>query len=223
LTIDQPAARFGAACLLRQGRNFDLTKASPAIPVDLKTVAGNDYLTVKVSVDPSATYTWYYSSFEQTNWTRLPNQKWPIFDFSDPLVPKEYGGFLRLAVFAKGSVQTIMFRVGVFSDPLSGFKIEPPKLFINTHPSDVSVKHGGDANFSVFATGIPVRYDWYYQDPTTKQVSLKEQSSSPYWSSTDVGLAQEGKYFAVVTDYWGKTEESLRALLTVIPGAKTGD
>ena len=215
LLVEQPTARFGAASLLRQGRNFDLSNASPAIPVDLKTVAENDYFTVKVSVDASAKYTWYYSSFEKTKWTLLPSQKWPIFDFSDPLVPKEYGGFIRLAVTIKGLVQTLMFRVEAFSGPLSGFAIEPPQLFITSHPFPVTLNKLGRANFSVFANGIPVSYQWFREDPSTGLSTFMGSDVIPYWSLKDVQPSDEGKYYVVVTDYWGKVVESLRAKLEV--------
>jgi autotransporter-associated beta strand protein len=215
LTVTQPSARFGAASLLRQGRYFDLSKSVPAIPVDLKTVAENDYFVINVSVDPKATYTWYYSSFQNTNWTRLPAQKWPIFDFSDPLVPKEYGGFVRLAVASNNTVQTLMFRVEAFSPPLVGFKKEPPKLFITTHPYPVKLNKLGTANFSVFALGIPISYTWFREDPQTGFSTVVGLGTTPYWAVGPVQASDAGKYYVVVTDYWGNTAESLRAELDV--------
>jgi autotransporter-associated beta strand protein len=218
LTVEQPTARFGAASLLRQGRSFDLSKAVPAIPVDLKTVAANDYFVVKVSVDPGAKYFWYYSSLQSTSWMLLPDQTWPVFDFSDPLVPKLYGGFVRLKVVsAKGSVQTLMFRVEAFSSPLPGFAKEPPELFITSHPFPLDVDEMGYANFSVFADGMPVWYEWFREDPVTGVSSHVHSSSIPYWSLGPVRVSDAGVYYVVVRDYWNKTAESLKAKLTVNP------
>ncbi len=216
LTVLQPTPRFGTASLLRQGRYFDLSKASQSVPVDLKTVAENDYFVVKVAVDPTAKYNWYYSSFKTTNWTLLPGQTWPILSFSDPLIPKETGGFLRMAVSTPSGMQTLMFRVETFSGPLDGFKIPVPDLFIVSHPYPVMLKKAGEAYFSVIATGYPVWYTWYRKDLDTGLTSFVDAGRIPYLR-LPAENAIPAEYYVVVTDYWGKTMESLKATLEIDP------
>jgi uncharacterized repeat protein (TIGR01451 family) len=105
-----------------------------------------------------------------------------------------------------GAVQlSLIFTTSVF----------PPQ--ITQQPSGQSVGQGGDAIFSVVATGsLPLAYQWLFQG-----VDLPGATNS-ILELTDVGPSQAGSYQVTVSNAGGSTN-SQAASLTVIPGPPNDD
>ncbi len=218
LLVTPLTPNFGSASLLRAGRYFDLSKAKPGIPIELKTVACNDYFDLKVSLPMDSKFTWQYGSSRDTTWRTLTSQTTTLLDFSDLLIPKTYSGYLRLVISIPRKPNWLMvFRISAYSGPLDGFAPLKDDLDIVQSPQNMSSTMGGDASFSVSAKGIPVRYTWYKVKEGV-QTPLSD-GPYPYLNLHNLQASDAGDYYVVITDLRTDqhTQESPRAHLEVLP------
>jgi len=88
----------------------------------------------------------------------------------------------------------------------------PQPLAINSHPQGATVQESNNVTFTVVAQGTaPLQYQWYFEG---QALAGRTQSSL---TLSNVTLANDGDYFAVVSDVTGSVTSSVARLTVVTP------
>ncbi|MBN1143091.1 MAG: immunoglobulin domain-containing protein [Bacteroidales bacterium] len=99
------------------------------------------------------------------------------------------------------TVASLVTRVDVQTPPV-----------INFHPADYSVLSGGNADFTVNASGDSLRYQWYFNgSPLTNGVGVSGTNSS-HLNVLNVSISNQGAYNALVTGYCGSSASNAASL-----------
>ena len=166
-----------------------------AQPQDQTNVVGSTVgFNVTVSSSPAPWYQWYF------NGTALTNQTNNTLTLSN-VQTNNAGSYTVAITNLLGSITSAVATLTVSEIPM-----------IVTHPTNQTVYAGGSASFTVGASGLGLLYQWYgngTQLPGATNAAL---------TLTNIQAAQEGNYYAVVSNPYGSVTSSVALLaLRILP------
>jgi uncharacterized repeat protein (TIGR02543 family) len=142
-----------------------------AEPADVKVAAGKTAsFTVKATGDGELTYQWYCQKAGASTWTAMDGQTGETLSFT--AAAGQNGNKYKCVVSDGKGGETE-------SKAVTLTVIAKPK--ITTQPKKASVKVGKKVTFKVKASGLNLKYQWYYQKPGTKKwVKISKATKATY-------------------------------------------
>ena len=159
-----------------------------------QTVALGSNATFKVVASGDLiSYQWYYQKPGENTWNKVTiNGDSATYTLT---TAKRHDGYKYKCVVknADSSVTSSVVTLTIVTTPK-----------ITAQPKSVTVKAGQKATFSVTATGISLKYQWYYQKPgTTKWIKVSINGTSATYTLTTAERHNGYKYRCVVTNAAG--------------------
>ena len=182
-----------------------MTKPEITTKAKAQTVAvGKDATFMVTAKGEFISYQWYYQKPGETTWNKVTvNGTDATYTLT---TEKRHDGFKYKCVVknAAGSVSSNVVTLTVVS-----------KGKITAQPKSVTVKKGEKATFKVTATGVGLKYQWYYQKPgTTTWIKVSQNGTSATYTLTTAPKHNGYKYRCAVTNIAG-TVYSSEVKLTV--------
>jgi alpha-tubulin suppressor-like RCC1 family protein/sugar lactone lactonase YvrE len=174
-------------------------------PTDLIVIQGsNATFTVAATNTMPLSYQWY---FNETNVIGATNSSLTLTNVQT----NNDGSYYVVVAMVTNVAASVTSSNAVLT------VLVPP--LITTQPTNQTVIEGGNATFTVIATGtIPLSYQWYFNE-----TNVIDWATNFSLTLADVQLMSAGNYSVVVTNAAGSVTSSnaILAVFTVLPGSLT--